>query len=102
VGAEKIENIMKMDVIVKPTGTSDSVSYVPFQFQGQDLVVYWDHDPIDSILPGIGDAVNPDMLDPGEYVNVRVHNDEGFASRTAWVQVTAPIGVSASGNIITA
>lgn len=99
VGAEKIENITKLDVIVK---LNDSACYVPYQFPGQDLVVYWDHDPIDSILPGIGDAVNPGMLDPGEYVNVRVHRDDGFQNRTAWVQVTAPIGVSASGNIIMA
>lgn len=102
VGAEKIENITRLDVIVKLTGLNDSVCYVPYQFPGQDLVVYWDHDPIDSILPGIGDAVNPGMLDPGEYVNVRVHNDDGFPTRTAWVQVTTPIGVSASGNIIMA
>jgi hypothetical protein len=100
VGSEKIENISRIDVIFKITGENASVHYAPFQFPGEDLTVYWVHDPVDSILAGIGDAVNPGMLDPGEYVNVLVHNDDGFLSRTAWVQVTAPNGVSASGNII--
>jgi archaeal flagellar protein FlaF len=100
VGAEKIENISRMDVIFKMTGLNDSVYYAPYRFPGQDLTVYWDYEPIESIMAGIGDAVNPGMLDPGENVNILVHNDDGFPSRTAWVQVTAPNGVSASGNII--
>ena len=99
-GATKIENITQMDVIVKMTGLNDSVDYVPYRFAGQDLTVYWTSDPIWSSVPGIGDAVNPGMLDPGEYVNIIVHNDDGFASRTAWVQVTAPNGVSASANVM--
>jgi flagellar protein FlaF len=99
-GAEKIENITRMDVIVKLTGLDDSVYYVPYRFPGQDMTVYWGSDTISSIVAGIGDAVNPGMLDPGEYVNILVHKEDGFPSRTAWVQVTAPNGVSASGNII--
>jgi flagellar protein FlaF len=102
VGAEKIENISRMDVIFKMTGLNDSVCYAPYQFPGQDLTVYWNNASIDSMLAGIGDAVNPGMLDPGEYVNVFVHNDDGFPSRTAWVQVTAPNGVSTSEIIIMA
>jgi flagellar protein FlaF len=102
VGAEKIENMSKMDMIVKLTGLNDSVYYVPYQYPGQHLAVYWGNDTIDSILLGIGDAVNPGMLDPGEYVNVLVHKEDGFPSRTAWVQVTAPNGVSTSENIIMA
>lgn len=100
VGEEKIDNITRMDVIVKMTGLNDSVYYVPYRFPGQDPAVYWDNDPIDSIVAGIGDAVNPGMLDPGEEMNVLVHMEDGFPTRTAWVQVTAPNGVSASGNII--
>jgi flagellar protein FlaF len=100
VGAVKIENISKMDVIVKLTGLNDSVYYVPYWQPGQGQTVYWGNDTVDAIIPGIGDAVNPGMLDPGEYVNIIVHNEDGFLSRTAWVQVTAPNGVSASGNII--
>jgi flagellar protein FlaF len=100
VGAEKIENITRLDVIVKLTGLSDSVYYVPYGYPGQDPIVYWGNDTISSLIAGIGDAVNPGMLDPGEYVNILVHKEDGFPSRTAWVQVTAPNGVSASGYII--
>jgi archaeal flagellar protein FlaF len=100
VGAENIENITKMDVIVKLTGLNDSVYYVPYLFPGEDLDVYWGNDTIGSIVAGIGDAVNPGMLDPGEDVNILVHSEDGFPTRTAWVQVTAPNGASASANII--
>jgi hypothetical protein len=100
VGAEKIENLTRLDVIVKLTGLNDSVYYVPYRYPGQDPDVWWGNDAIDSIMPGIGDAVNPGMLDPGEAVNILVHMEDGFPTRTAWVQVTAPNGASASGNII--
>jgi hypothetical protein len=50
----------------KLTGLNDSVCYVPYQFPGQDLVIYWDHDPVDSILPGIGDAAF--MTSKGAYI----------------------------------
>jgi hypothetical protein len=100
VGAEKIENLSRLDVIVKLTGENDSACYVPYRFPGQDLPIYWGNDSIGSQVPGVGDAVNPGMLDPGEYVNILVHMEDGFPTRTAWVQVTAPNGASASGNII--
>jgi flagellar protein FlaF len=99
-GATKIENITKMDVIVKLNGLDNAVYYVPHWFPGQGQTVYWENDAISSIVPGVGDAVNPGMLDPGEYVNLIIHNENGFTSRTAWVQVTAPNGVSASTDII--
>jgi flagellar protein FlaF len=100
VGSEKIADITQMDVIVKTTGLNQSVYYVPYGAPGQHPAVYWDNDRISSIMAGIGDAVNPGMLDPGEYVNIRVHEAGGFPSNTAWVQVTAPNGASASGYVI--
>ena len=99
-GSTKIENITKMDVIVRTTGTNSSVYYVPYQFAGEDLTLYWTNDSISATIAGIGDAVNPGMLDPGEYVNIIIHNEDGFPSNTAWVQVTAPNGVSATTNVI--
>lgn len=102
VGSEKIEDITRLDIIVKTTGLNKSVHFVPYGTAGQHLPVYWDNDSIESILAGIGDAVNPGMLDPGEYVNIRVHEEGGFPSNTAWVQVTAPNGASVSANIIIA
>jgi flagellar protein FlaF len=99
VGQEKITNITQMDVIVKTTGLNQSVHYVPYGTAGQPPV-YWENDSITSSMTGIGDAVNPGMLDPGEYVNIRVYEEGGFPSSTAWVKVTAPNGASESSNIV--
>jgi len=100
VGREKITDITKMDVIVKTTGPNQTVHYVLYGTTGEHPSVYWENDSITSIKAGIGDAVNPGMLDPGEYVNIRVHEEGGFPSSTAWVQVMAPNGASESSNII--
>jgi hypothetical protein len=89
-----------MDVIVKTTGINSSVYYVPYRFAGNDLTLYWTNDSISSTVAGIGDAVNPGMLDPGEYVNIIVHKEDGFPSITAWVQVTAPNGVGTSASVV--
>jgi flagellar protein FlaF len=97
VGSEKITDITKLDMIFKTTGLNDSVHYVPYGTTGP---VYWENDTITSLTVGIGDVMNPGMLDPGEYVNIRVHEEGGFPSNTAWVQVTAPNGASVSSNII--
>ncbi len=99
VGQEKITDVTQMDVIVKTIGDGPSVHYVPCGTAGQ-YPVYWENESITSIMAGIGDAVNPGMLDPGEYVNVFVHEEGGFPSNLAWVQVTAPNGASVSSNII--
>lgn len=100
VGATKIENITKMDVIVRATGVNSSIYYVPFLFAGETRSLYWTNDSISASIAGIGDAVNPGMLDPGEYVNIIIHNEDGFPSNTVWVQVTAPNGVSATTNVV--
>jgi hypothetical protein len=99
-GATKIENITRMDVIVRTTGINSSIYYVPYRFPGDERAVYWTNDTISATIAGIGDAVNPGMLDPGEHVNIIIHNEDGFPSNTAWVQVTAPNGVSASANVV--
>ncbi|MGA9141012.1 MAG: hypothetical protein WBZ29_12355 [Methanocella sp.] len=98
-GSEKIADIKQLDVIFKTAGLNDSVHYVPYGATGHPSV-YWENDSITSLTAGIGDVVNPGMLDPGEYVNIRVHEEGGFPSNTAWVQVTAPNGASVSSYII--
>ncbi|OPY27782.1 MAG: hypothetical protein A4E28_01849 [Methanocella sp. PtaU1.Bin125] len=99
-GSTKIENITKMDVIVLTTGINSSAYYVPYRFPGEDRALYWTNESITANVAGIGDAMNPGMLDPGEYVNIIIHNDDGFPSNTAWVQVTTPNGVSAATNVV--
>jgi hypothetical protein len=89
-----------MDVIVRTTGFNSSIYYVPYRFPGEDRALYWTNDSITSPIAGVGDAVNPGMLDPGEYVNIIIHNTDGFPSNTAWVQVTTPNGVSVTANAV--
>jgi|AGTN01.1.fsa_nt_gi hypothetical protein len=100
VGSEKIVDITQMDVIVKMISPDQSVYYVPYGTQDAHAATYWDYENLTSIMVGIGDAVNPGMLDPGEFVNIRVHAEECSRAGTAWVQVTTPEGASASTNVV--
>jgi flagellar protein FlaF len=95
VGTEKIDNISRIDVIVKFPGTSES-RWFPYLFNGVAPDYYWTYVNITSLAPGIGDAVNPGMLDPGETMLVKVQNLTSFPGNSVWVQATAPNGVSAS------
>jgi len=90
-GNEKIDNVSQIDVIVKFTNPDESW-WCPNQAPGAGSAgPYWTCVQITSVTPGIGDSINPGMLDPGEVVNA-----SAFPSNNVWVQATAPDGASAT------
>ncbi len=95
VGNAKIENVSRIDVIAKVVD-GDVAWWFPYKFPGTTPGQYWECAGITSLAPGIGDAINPGMLDPGETLLVSVRGPAPLAGHDLWVQATAPNGVSAS------
>jgi hypothetical protein len=98
-GAEKIEDISLMDVIVKFTdagGDNVEAGWVPYSPDGSGPLCWSAGD----IASPIGDAINPGMLDPGETMTINLSESGGFPTNYGWVQVTAPCGTAASGSFL--
>jgi len=94
-GTEKIDNISRIDVIARFVNT-DYALWFPYRFAGTEPDYCWECVNITSLAPGIGDVVNPGMLDPGETMLLKVQDSKYFPGNSVWVQATAPNGVSAS------
>ena len=91
-GATRVVDFSRMDVVVQYTGAGTSfIKYLPFTIETTPQ-------PADTwrVISITNDVIDPNVLNTGESLNIRMRLTPAPDSGSHWVQVTTELGISAS------